>query len=211
MTRKNKTFRVEAMPEDLTNRLFDYLEASGGKGADFLEASLNCLTTPPQSAFEFSDELKSQMATAARGLNESVDEFIRKAIENRVALSNRGKNDKRQDGSDLDAMSLEELIAWIQAEKGRGLLKGLGEKKVEKFIKKLMAHNDACQEKDDKAYISATFTFSQLARMGANTHRNYINKFFAENESMIQKHNAKHKLDDRHNSKKFADGFNWAV
>jgi hypothetical protein len=134
-----------------------------------------------------------------------------KAIENRIALTNRGKNDKRQDGSDLDAMSLEELINWINADKGRRLLKGLGEKKVEKFIKKLMAHNDACQEKDDKAYISATFTFTQLASMGANTHRNYINKIFSENEALIKKHNAKHGLDDRHNSGKFADGINWAV
>lgn len=81
---------------------------------------------------------------------------------------------------------------------------GIGDERIDRTVKAVMAINDNAKKPEQKSCITQGLIFTLC---GVN--RNSLNKYFAQYETMISDHNLKHGLDPNSNRK--GNGYNWLV
>lgn len=180
---------------------FDALKDELGKNQGELIAFLLAQYQQQKSlAIEFSTE-EENIINQATQTGISRDELFKIGVmseaKKRVSLTNT---------FNLEDMDNKTLFSPNGTQDGKSLktIAGIGEERVSRTVKAVMAINDKATEKSQKSCITCGLIFNLC---GAN--RATINKFFESHKTMIEDHNLKHGLEPNDNRK--GNGFNWYV
>jgi len=92
----------------------------------------------------------------------------------------------------------------MQGGKSLKTVKGIGDERIDRTVKAVMAINDKATKKGHKSCITQGLIFTLC---GVN--RNTLSKYFSQYQEQIDTHNKKHGLDPNSNRK--GNGFNWLV
>lgn len=152
------------------------------------------------STLQFSKEEENLIGEATKtGISQ--DELYKTGI-----LSEAKKRVSLADTFNLEDMTDETLFSPNGTQDGKSLktIAGIGEERVNRTVKAVMAINDKATEKSQKSCITCGLIFNLC---GAN--RATINKYFESYKVMIEDHNFKHGLSPNDNRK--GTGFNWYI
>lgn len=202
--RSDLVFETVELKEEFNNLVASFPGSNKAeKAGNLLDALKRFKSLSTMTSLGFSTEDENRLITAL-GLTPKEQELLDSALQlpgnNFISLLKTGlmaevkrsisHSEKLNELKDVDFKTLSSDANINKT------FRGLAALKIQKAIEVAKAHNETCQDRDDKIYISE----SVIARV-TGSNRQSIRDYFTANKAEIDAHNRKHDLDNGVNRK----------